>query len=83
MLIQAHIRECSETRAELLRKFEELKNKATVADDKVTKALSGLYGRVWQATGGLILLLVACLGYFLMHDGLPGQIQPPGVHRAP
>lgn len=82
VLIQSHIRECSETRDEIIRKFEELKSSATLSSDAVNKSLSKIYSIMWQAMTALLVILTGAVAYFLTHDGLPGnRADPPATTR--
>lgn len=72
-LITAHIRECSETRAELLRKFEESKTDRDNLYKYIKDKTTGLNKIIWQGTVGLIVMLITIIGYFLVTNGLPSH----------
>lgn len=75
-MIQAHVRECAETRQEILRKFDESKVDREKLYHYIKSKTDGLNRLVWNGAVGLIFLLLTIIGYFLATDGLPSHQQP-------
>lgn len=74
-LIAAHIRECAETRKDMMQKFEESGVQREALYAYIKNKTDGLNRIIWNGACALIVLLLGVVGYFLATDGLPGHRQ--------
>lgn len=66
MLLAGHERLCDE------RERNTVRWRGTISDklDDLSISVIGLYNRVWIAAGGVIIVLIGCVGYLIAHHGL-------------